>query len=880
MSVIARILYFIFFSFLNSYFNSQGFGLAATIVFILAFVAVIPPLSKLTRFNVVHHFFFGRFFEASTQNETEESNEKVHSETIVEGETKEEGRQSSIKTEETTIADSKNVKQLIMDALDTAVKEFISDPPTEAYSSGDGYFSWYVHIKDSDDNRLTNNTEDDYYDERFECSLVKCDVGLLEDVVMNDSTDFSEVEADVRQCFKDYLYQSQETILMESADKVDLSNSYFQVVVYEVTNSGEEEWVYYQNNHYFDATEISSNRSSNKSAIKKVTRDPYDFNKLDDIFKSDKEVVMAAVTGHGDNLEYAADSLKADKEVVLAAINNSGSALRFSADNLKEDPEILIASLRNYGSLEHFPDHLKANKKFVLGTVAISGVNLEYASDELKADKEIVRVAIKNSSRSLEYASEALRADREIVLEAMKNRGVDFRYIDEKFKADKEVVMAAVQNNGSVLEYASDSLKADKEVVMAAVQNEVSALEYAPDLLKADKEFILSIIQSYEYGYYALEHASDEIKSDKEIVMAACKASSGNTLEYASANLRGDEAFVLSVIKSCPDGYIAFPYISESLKEDREFVKKALEAHGNCYEHIAGTFQADKEMVLMFVSSADLPHYDSVLSSVPEKFHKDKDVITAELEHNGTSLAAAVEIGIDIDKEMFLSILKNCISKSDIIDDYIPGALNIFKCAPDHIQADKEVVMFALEHADIMCAEYASSELLHDRDLLLKCFEKVEKGSMYSIDSFSFIPDEIRADKEFMLAAAKISPDAISLASKELLADQELLELYLQNGCSWLRNENIAAEHKGNKELVLPVIEKKAYYFEYVSAKLKADKDVVMAAVSKEGSALEWASSELQADKEIVLAAVKQDKESIKFASWSLLTDKDFMLSI
>ena len=51
MSVLARILYFIFFSFLNSYFNSQGFGLAATIVFILAFVAVV-----LAMINVVGGF--------------------------------------------------------------------------------------------------------------------------------------------------------------------------------------------------------------------------------------------------------------------------------------------------------------------------------------------------------------------------------------------------------------------------------------------------------------------------------------------------------------------------------------------------------------------------------------------------------------------------------------------------------------------------------------------------------------------------------------------------------------------------------------------------------------------------------------------------------
>ena len=856
MSVLARILYFIFFSFLNPYFNSQGFGLAATIVFILAFVAVIPPLSKLTRFNVVHHFFFGRFFEASTQNETEESNEKVHSETIVEGETKEEGRQSSIKTEETTIADSKNVKQLIMDALDTAVKEFISDPPTEAYSSGDGYFSWYVHIKDSDDNRLTNNTEDDYYDERFECSLVKCDVGLLEDVVMNDSTDFSEVENNVRDCFRSFLENSNESFLDKSADKVDLSNSYFQVVVYEVTNSGEEEWVYYQNNHYFDATEISSNLSSNKSAIKKVTRDPYDFNKLDDIFKSDKEVVMAAVTGHGDNLEYAADSLKADKEVVLAAINNSGSALRFSADNLKEDPEILIASLRNYGSLEHFPDHLKANKKFVLGTVAIDGENLEYASDELKADKEIVRVAIKNTSRSLEYASEALRADREIVLEAMKNGGVDFRYIDEKFKADKEVVLEAVKSDNNLLYQISDELKADKEIYVAAVESDNGTfhVEHAPDSLKADKEFILSIIQSDEYGFNVLEHASDEIKSDKELI--------------------------LSIIQSYEYGYDVFRYISDDLKEDKDFTIEAIKTNPECFEHIARAFKNDKGIVLEYISNIKNKNE----CEIPEKYRTDKDVVLADLKNQGTLLGEAAEIGIDVDKELFLSILNRKLSDSE--EYYAKSSENrsdsggvlwgILKNGfPDKFKADKEIMMFVIKN-DYLCLRFVSPELLQDEEIL---YEAIKKGRLYSIKEY--ISDSFKADKEFISSASKINPDIISLASEEVMADHSLIDYWVKNGEGWLYKDiELIREYKANKDLVLPLVKAYGDRLEHVSKELKADKDIVMAAVSNRGLALEYASGELQADKEVVLAAINDDKDAIKYASWTLLTDKDFMLSI
>ncbi|MAV61326.1 MAG: hypothetical protein CMQ83_03065 [Gammaproteobacteria bacterium] len=135
------------------------------------------------------------------------------------------------------------VKDLIMESLEVALNKFILDPPDEAYSSGDGYFSWYINIRDSEGNQLSEKTGDDF--------CVNCDVGLLEDVVMNDSTDFTEVEADVRQCFKDYLYQSQETILIESADKVDVSKSYFEVAVFEVVDGGADVWKYYRVNHYF-----------------------------------------------------------------------------------------------------------------------------------------------------------------------------------------------------------------------------------------------------------------------------------------------------------------------------------------------------------------------------------------------------------------------------------------------------------------------------------------------------------------------------------------------------------------------------------------------------------------------------------------------------
>merc|ERR1719362_2289304 len=60
--------------------------------------------------------------------------------------------------------------------------------------------------------------------------------------------------------------------------------------------------------------------------------------------KSDREVVLAAVSQDGDALQFAVDSLKEDREVVKAAVCNKGSALKFAKGGLNQDEEMLKAS--------------------------------------------------------------------------------------------------------------------------------------------------------------------------------------------------------------------------------------------------------------------------------------------------------------------------------------------------------------------------------------------------------------------------------------------------------------------------------------------------------------------------------------------------------
>ena len=360
----------------------------------------------------------------------------------------------------------KNIKELIIKALDGALIDFMENPPNEAYEGTSGYFSWYINIKDSKGNQLNQKSGDDF--------CVNCNISLLEDVVMNGSVDFSEVEEDVRVSFKNYLKVCDEKVLSESAKKADLKNSYFKVAVFEVAHDGADVHRYYWQNHYFsDCLSGKDVSSAKEKALKKVANNGYDLKDVEEEFKNDKEVVMAALNNSGYALQYASDELKDDKEVVLAAVSNANV-----------------------------------------------GHTLEHASDELRADKEVVMAAVQSHGYALEYASDELKADKEVVMAAVQTNGVESRpndtldYASDELKADKEVVMAAVQTNGDTLDYASDELKADKEVVMAAVKSKGWALQFATDELKADKEVVLVAIKS---DPDAIEYASGSLKNDKEI---------------------------------------------------------------------------------------------------------------------------------------------------------------------------------------------------------------------------------------------------------------------------------------------------------------------------------------------------------------------------
>ena len=74
-----------------------------------------------------------------------------------------------------------------------------------------------------------------------------------------------------------------------------------------------------------------------KEALKIVQEDVVGgLKNLPDEFKKDKDIVLAAVKGYGDALQFAHKNLKGDKKFIIKAVSQNGN-LQFADNKLKAD---------------------------------------------------------------------------------------------------------------------------------------------------------------------------------------------------------------------------------------------------------------------------------------------------------------------------------------------------------------------------------------------------------------------------------------------------------------------------------------------------------------------------------------------------------------
>ena len=172
---------------------------------------------------------------------------------------------------------------------------------------------------------------------------------------------------------------------------------------------------------------------------------------------------------------------------------------------------------------------------------------------------------------------------------------------------------------------------------------------------------------------------------------------------------------------------------------------------------------------------------------------------------------------------------------------------------PEDLRADRDVVIFALQHCDG-----------YDRlDSVLK-----------------FVSNELRADREVVMIALQDRPEqAFPYVSDELRADRDLVLLLVRAGRDPFILKELAGELRRDREVVLAAVSQNGWAIQFAPEELRADQEIVEAAVAQWGGCLGKAAPELRANPDVVRIALRSSGLALLSVAEELLADRGVVMA-
>eukprot|EP01061_Rhynchopus_euleeides_P016364 TRINITY_DN27645_c0_g1_i1.p1 TRINITY_DN27645_c0_g1~~TRINITY_DN27645_c0_g1_i1.p1 ORF type:complete len:849 (+),score=176.38 TRINITY_DN27645_c0_g1_i1:48-2549(+) len=511
-----------------------------------------------------------------------------------------------------------------------------------------------------------------------------------------------------------------------------------------------------------------------------------------------RECVLAGLSDMSDpSPSYVHPMFHSDKEVMLNLVQFEPHIIVRASAALRHDKDIALAALRHSTSVWH---HLEGSGLQEDTDVALAALPHSLNHRHCLSDKVVVLEALSKHEDSLPDCfatfSDALRGDKDVLLKALDAKGsAAFQHASEALRGDREVAMCAVKSDTSAFQHATQDLRGDKGFVMELLASGKSVLEYASEGLRGDKEVALAAVKKNNRAFC---HLSDTLRGDRDFVMEALETS--NVLQHVSEALRGDKAVVTQALKTDKR---AFEYASEQLRGDKSIAMLALkQGDTRVLESASETLRGDKDVVIKAI-----------------KLHRDA------FQHMSKTL--------HLDRCVVLKALKWRRTK--------------FRDLAEEMRGDKAVAMQAIEVGDRDVLPFVSTELLQDRDLLMKAFPT---------DRCNFlpIPTPLRGDKEVALQALEHSSMPFAALSEELRADREVVLAAFEHSRNVFHHMDEAL--RGDKELVMKALDAgEKDILRNVSNALQNDKDVVMKALQYDDNAFQWSGRDMRDDKEVVMMA-------------------------
>lgn len=658
----------------------------------------------------------------------------------------------------------------------------------------------------------------------------------------------------------------------------------------------------------FAALELRADPEFVKLALKSIktisVRNVFRFISPDLLNNRDFILSLEPKYGYAIDLEYVSDQLRDDREIVLRAVTRSNSQLEFASEKLQNDKDVVFTALQHYGyyAFQYASAELRNDKEFVMRILSdpkIFSYSFDYVSDELKRDREVVYEAVKGFGEMYYNINDEFKNDREIALLSLVSTDDPFRWhyecFPDSFKNDRDFFISAFNITSDIAQFISPQLARDREVAQIVISQGGETLNYFADEIRDDYELVKLALTTYGSAYFA---ASSRLQNNPELKMLAVTNDCA-VFKMLSEKDRDNPDIALAAISDRSDESRTFNneagifcFVSERLKNDRDFVLRAIKLKPDILPFLSPQLQNDELVIAEAVK-----HDNSVLQFIADKYRQNPDFLRTMVTKSNWGLIYAPELRND--REYILNLAKD--------------GVTVLEYLPNKFRSDRELVLAAV-HASSYEFGYASQALQNDREIIVAALMRAKKDRQETYGSetiLSFVNDKWRDDKELALIAVSCNYEEYFYLSERLRNDPEILALIPADEMEYITRSGSAFaqmsdaeradfntlwrfinqdsgesyecghdliyasdELKNNPQLVFKAVETKSAIIPYIDYEWRNNKELILHVLKPNKSSYSWRQlsfkyfdETLRHDYDVIIAAIRRDGEIIKYLS-------------
>jgi hypothetical protein len=547
--------------------------------------------------------------------------------------------------------------------------------------------------------------------------------------------------------------------------------------------------------------------------------------------------------------------------------------------------------------LESLQDEQK--KCFRLASLRLNAKDAwERLDEDQKADKEHILAALESTELPEDLDDfcnssfpPAIRMDREILLARVKREDFEAKYRDERF-------------------FVPPKLRGDKEVIRQIMVKHPAVVETMACTLRDDTDIFLALLSNQELPPQVLQHFSEDVRSDFDLMLRLCSHPDGlRSFSFIDQSLRNDKDFMLRAIQVAhhqapchnplTEPIHILRFASHRLRDDVDVVLAAVQRCGTNLKHASYDLRRNRAVVVAATEQHGrafryclpgetrdelLNDRSFVLENIgkrcPNELVRTSRSCFESLTADRETLLAALEAGLD-----WLNVPFDMQNDREFVAEAVRRNHKLYLDIPEAFREDYEIAKSTIQADDVdddvlLEATEQCPALLSDRSAMLSIAKAWWTDVLH--ETLRYSPNEIRGDKEIMLEAVKNDPTAFQFVSDELATDHDIILAAMEALPSLLSlvETEIKREHPYIVVTAIKHIAKRDLHIllPEIEEDLFENRDVALAWVSQGGSCIEDFFPEgHRNDEEVMLAVARTNWEEFYLASEELLGSKEFM---